>query len=76
MALESTGARCEQIAQHILIFGRVIPLEEVVAHLDSIDVMQISNLAKHIFNNSPVIAAVGPIANLEQIDTIAERLAA
>ena len=76
MALESTGARCEQIAQHILIFGRVIPLEEVVAHLDSIDVMQISNLAKDIFNNSPVIAAVGPIANLEQIDTIAERLAA
>ena len=48
----------------------------MVAHLDSIDVMQISNLAKDIFNNSPVIAAVGPIANLEQIDTIAERLAA
>ena len=31
---------------------------------------------KEIFANSPVIAAVGPIADLEQIDIIAERLAA
>ncbi|MBI36760.1 MAG: peptidase M16 [Alphaproteobacteria bacterium] len=76
MALESTGARCEQIAQHILIFGRVMPIEEVVARLDSIDVIQVSSLAKEIFANSPVIAAVGPIADLEQIDIIAERLAA
>jgi predicted Zn-dependent peptidase len=76
MALESTGARCEQIAQHILIFGRVMPIEEVVARLDSIDVIQVSSLAKEIFANSPVIAAVGPRADLEQIDIIAERLAA
>lgn len=76
MALESTGARCEQVAQHLLIFGRVMPIEEMVARIDAIDAEQIGTLAQKIFAVPPVLAAVGPLDNLEPYDTITRRLAA
>ena len=74
MALESTGARCEQIAQHLLIFGRVLPIDEMVARIDAIDTEQIGALARQIFSVPPVLAAVGPLAKLEPYDTITQRL--
>jgi predicted Zn-dependent peptidase len=76
MALESTGARCEQVAQHMLVFGRVMPIEEMVARIDAIDAEQIGALAQKIFAAPPVLAAVGPLENLESYDTLARRLAA
>jgi predicted Zn-dependent peptidase len=76
MALESSGARCEQIAQHLLIFGRVLPIDEMVARIDAIDGEQISALATQIFSVPPVLAAVGPLKNMEPYDTITQRLAA
>ena len=76
MALESTGARCEQVAQHLLVFGRVMPIEEMVARIDAIDVEQIGALAQKIFAAPPVLAAVGPLGNLEPYDTLTRRLAA
>jgi len=76
MALESTGARCEQVAQHLLVFGRVIPIDEMVARIDAIDTEQIGALAQKIFAAPPVLAAVGPLDNLESYDTITRRLAA
>jgi predicted Zn-dependent peptidase len=76
MALESSGARCEQIAQHLLIFGRVLPIDEIVARIDAIDGEQISALATQIFSVPPVLAAVGPLKNMEPYDTITQRLAA
>mgnify|MGYP001813841365 CR=1 FL=1 len=76
MALESTGARCEQIAQHLLIFGRVITVDEMVAKIDAIDAGQIATQAREIFSKPPVLAAVGPLDNLEPFDAITRRLAA
>ena len=76
MALESTGARCEQVAQHLLIFDRVLSVEELVARIDAIDADQIAALARQVFAGAPVLAAVGPLDKLEPYDTIARRLAA
>ncbi len=76
MALESTGARCEQVAQHRLMFGRVLPLEEMVARIEAIDVSQIGALAEQVFAGPAALAAVGPLDNLEPFDAIARRLAA
>ena len=37
MALESSGARAEQLARQMLAYGRPIPLEEMVAKIDARD---------------------------------------
>ena len=35
MALESSGARAEQLARQMLIYGRPMPLEEMVAQIEA-----------------------------------------
>ena len=32
MALESSGARAQQLASHMFAYGRPIPLDEIVSH--------------------------------------------
>jgi predicted Zn-dependent peptidase len=76
MALESTSARCEQVAQHLLFYGRVIPIEEIVAKVDAIDVAAVARLARRIFATPPTLAAVGPLGRLEPLDALGRRLAA
>ena len=38
MALESSGARAEQLARQMIAYGRPIPLEEIVAKVDAVTV--------------------------------------
>ncbi len=38
MALESSGARAEQMARQMMVFGRPIPLEEIVAKVEAVTV--------------------------------------
>ncbi len=62
MTLESPSARAGQIARQLLLFGRPIPVDELVAKIETIDVDDIRNLASRIFTGSiPTVAAVGAI---------------
>src|SRR5260370_38449015 len=36
MALESSGARAEQLARQIIIYGRPIPMDEIVARVHAV----------------------------------------
>jgi len=38
MALESSGARARQLANQILVYGRPLPIEEMVAKIDGVTV--------------------------------------
>ena len=38
MALESSGARAEQLARQMMIYGRPIPLEEIVGKIEAVTV--------------------------------------
>jgi predicted Zn-dependent peptidase len=75
MTLESPAARAGQIARQMQLFGRVIPIEEIVAKIDAITLAQVRDLAGAIIAGSqPTVAAVGPTKGLLASDTLAERL--
>jgi len=74
MSLESTGARAEQLAQQMLIFGRPVPIEELVARVEAVDVSAVSALADRIFSGKPTLATIGPIERLESYDQLKSRL--
>jgi predicted Zn-dependent peptidase len=76
MALESTSARCEQVAQHLLVYGRVLPVEEIVARVEAVEPADVGRAARRIFGTPPTLAAVGPLHRLESLDAIDRRLAA
>ena len=74
MSLESTSARCERLARQLLVFGRLVPLAEVVAKIDAVDARAAAGAAQRIKASRPVLAALGPIARLEGFERVAERL--
>lgn len=74
MGRESTGARCEQLAQQIRIFGRPVPLEEVLAKIEAVDVAAVTALATRLAAGPPVVTALGPVADLESYETLAARI--
>lgn len=74
MSLESCAARAEQIARQTMIFGRVIPVDELVGRLESIRADDLKALAGKIFTAAPVtVSAVGPLRGLASYDQIATR---
>ncbi|MDX1484971.1 MAG: pitrilysin family protein [Alphaproteobacteria bacterium] len=65
MALENTRARAERLGQHMLVFGRPVPVEEIVARIDAVDGAAIAALAERVFAGPPTLAALGPVGQVE-----------
>jgi predicted Zn-dependent peptidase len=74
MARESTGSRCEQLAQQLLVYGRPIPPQEVVARIDAVGRAEVARVAQRILATPPTLAAIGPLGRLESLAQIADRL--
>lgn len=74
MALESTGARCERLAQNLLVYGRIVPVEEIVSKIDAIDEAAVERVAARLLKSTPTVAAVGPLGHLDDYGAIASRL--
>ena len=71
MSLESSHARCEQLARQLLIFGRPFDTEEIVAKIDAVDADRITTATRRLLEDRALtVAAVGPVAKLPDYDTI------
>ena len=76
MSLESTGARCEQLARHMEVYGRPVPVAETIARIEAITTDDVQRVAGRIFRGRPTLAAMGPADSVPALADIAERLAA
>ena len=74
MSLESTSARCEQLARHMMVFGRPISTDEIVQHIDATGRANVTDVARRVFAGRPSIAAIGPVDGLCNYDTLSTRL--
>jgi len=74
MGLESAGARSEQIARQIMVFGRVLPIDEIIAAVDAVDAQRLSALAGRLLRADRLcVSAFGPLDQLESRTKIAAR---
>ncbi|MFL9823830.1 M16 family metallopeptidase [Rhodoplanes sp. SY1] len=74
MALESSGARAEQLARQMIIHDRVMTVEEIVARVDAVTVDSARAAGRALLARSrPAVAALGP-GGLESAAAIAESL--
>ncbi|MAH83198.1 MAG: peptidase M16 [Rhodospirillaceae bacterium TMED8] len=76
MGLESTSNRCEQLAQQILIFDRLVPMDEVLEKIEAVNAVSVQKVANRILQGLPTIAAVGPIGNLPSYNEVEKLLMA
>jgi predicted Zn-dependent peptidase len=75
MALESSGARAEQIARQIIAYGRPMPLDEIIAKIEAVTVDSARAAGRALMSRSrPAVAALGPGRGLESAATIADSL--
>jgi predicted Zn-dependent peptidase len=75
MALESSGARVEQLARQLMVYGRIVPIEEIVAKVEAVTVESTRAAGRAILaRGSTSIAALGPARGLESAATIAQSL--
>ncbi len=79
MARESTSARCEALARQMLVYGRPLPPEEIVARLDAVGPRELCRCARRLLAMpKPTVATIGPRGgpgdDMSQFDRIAWRL--
>ena len=75
MSLESTGARMEGLGSQLLIYGRPIPVEEIVRRIDGVTPADVARAAQRIFGGRPTVAAMGPLGGLDSYDRLLAKLA-
>ncbi len=73
-ALESPGARSEQMARQLLAFNRVLPRAEIIEKIDSIGIDDVRRVGATALRSAPTVAALGPISKVLSPDRVAERL--
>jgi predicted Zn-dependent peptidase len=76
MSLESTSARCEQLAQHLLIHGTPFDPLEIVERIEAVDDDAVRRVVSHWRAAPPTLAALGPLSRLEEFDRVRLRFAA
>jgi predicted Zn-dependent peptidase len=75
MALESCFAQSEELARQFLIFGRRIPPDEIVARIAAVDEAAIRRVGRRLLTGGgPTLAAIGPLQQLPDFDSIRRRL--
>jgi predicted Zn-dependent peptidase len=75
MALESSSTRAEQIARQMIIYGRPIPLDEIVGKIEAVTVDSARAAGRDLIaRGRPAVAALGPGSGLESAAAIAETL--
>jgi predicted Zn-dependent peptidase len=75
MALESSGARAEQLARQMMIYGRPIPLDEIVGKIEAVTVESARAAGRALIGRGrPAVAVLGPGRGLERAAAIAESL--
>jgi len=74
MGMESTSGRCEQLARQVLVYGRPIPNDEVMAGLDAVDEAAVLRTATRIFSTPPTLASLGTLDAMEPLERLKGRI--
>jgi len=63
-ALESPGARAQQLARQMQVYGRPLPVEEMIARVDAISVEEVRKTAAAMLRSPPAVATIGAVGKV------------
>jgi predicted Zn-dependent peptidase len=73
-ALESSGARAQQIARQMLIYGRPLSTPEMIARIERLDVGDVRAAGAAMLRSAPTVAAIGRVGKVMDQARVAGRL--
>merc|ERR1712151_575920 len=73
-SLDSTTAIAEDIGRQLLVYGRRIPIAELLLRLDAVDAKCVRRFAKERLWDAPIaLAALGPLGDLPPLQELRQR---
>ena len=74
MGRESMMTRADQQAKYLLQRDKVLNPDKLVQEIENIDLERIKNCARKIFSSKPTLAALGPLSQLEDYNSVSDRI--
>ncbi|MBP5534315.1 MAG: insulinase family protein [Alphaproteobacteria bacterium] len=74
MKRESTSARAESNARHLVIYGRVLDSKEIIKNINAVDENMLKQTAEKIFFGKPTLSCLGPIKHVMPYEKLVEAL--
>jgi len=75
LQLDGSTPICEDIGRQMLCYGRRIPIAEMEARIDAVDVETVRKVCeKYIYDRCPVLACVGPTEGVPDYSNIRARM--
>ncbi len=74
MSRESSFARAEAMANHFLVHREALDLEALLAKLEAVETKDVERLMARLLQETPSLAAMGPIAGLPDFSKLVARL--
>ncbi len=72
MSLESCASRAEQIARHLVVFGRVLEADDLVARVEAVEEADVRRFMARLTQSAvPTASVVGPDASLASAHSLA-----
>ena len=71
MALEGTNARVEQLARQLMVYGHLVPVSDIVAHVNAVDIEAVQRVARSSLSSADLtVAYVGPGDQIPSYDKL------
>lgn len=70
MALESSSSTAEVVARQMLLFGHVLPVDEMVERIEKVTLDDIRDTANLIFGSNPTYTLLGSLKEYPDYDTL------
>ena len=60
MSLESTSARAEKAARDLVIYGKILPISELIARIDNVSIDGVMEAMTNCLSSRVTLSQVGP----------------
>lgn len=75
LSLEGTGSMSHYLGQQLLLMGRIMTPDEILAEVDAVSPADLCALAAAILDRGLRGAAIGPLGKIEKLETVLARAA-
>jgi len=72
LSMEDSGSRMGRLGSHMLAHGKVIPVEEVLSHIESATMEDVMAIGQEVLAGPRVLAVVGPFEDSDMKDLAEE----